>query len=823
MSVAKRLIDILLSLIGLIILLPFLPIIGLLIKLDSKGPVFYLADRVGKDMKNFKMYKFRTMLDTPLKVGDSVSPQYDPRVTTFGRFLRRTKINELPQFINILKGEMTFVGPRPEAPDLAELYPEDAKRIFSVKPGLVGANTMFGRNEEEFYPPGVDVKKYYIDIILPKKVELDLEYIENPTLFKDLRYILIGVKETLVGALSKRHIQDNRSQIYLLIADLFLIVCSYIFACIVFFGTIPGKADLIRVSMNLPIVILIRLFCNVYFGMYNTVIRYISYYEILGVFKGITCGSLLLVLPAFLFGFNYYSNLVAVIDWACLVVLLSGLRFGLRFYWEKRHQKTEVNEKHRILIYGAGDVGNSARRALNFEKNSPFEVVGFIDDSPDKYGKTLNGLKVLGNRHHIKALSGLYRVEEIVLADPEANPDMLTEIVEICQEADLKYRIFSSVKDLDSMSRYTFPIRNLEFSDILPLQRIHADHAAVKEILANKTALVNASGGALGLELCRQILQMGCRKLIIVDRYESYLNEMVAALCNTFSRELIVPVLTDIDRIDTIEEVFDRYRPNFVFHAGMRKYVPLIQVGLADIGRNNYLRTFNLAKVASKFECELFVMISSLLAAKGGNLITDSLRIAEVALDYFLSDTNTRLIIARICDIAENRGGIVSIIEDQIRNQETVILPSADAQTWLISKYSAAEFILQSLVEGSDTTLGRNVFVCEPRPPVRFVEVARKLANLYGLRLGADLPIRYIDQSEQEAALQPENISSSTHQRPMDVKNGTQDRRRDDDTLKAVFRDFVLSDTSNLSSEDWERQTRELINFCGLDIFLRES
>ena len=167
-------------------------------------------------MKNFKMYKFRTMIDTAIEMGESLCPQYDPRVTTFGRFLRRTKMNELPQFINILKGEMTFVGPRPEAPDLAELYPEEAKKVFSVKPGLVGPATILGRNEEEIYPPGVDVKKYYIEKILPNKVKLDIEYIENPTLFKDLKYIVMGVKETLIGMVSKRHIHDNRSQIYLL-------------------------------------------------------------------------------------------------------------------------------------------------------------------------------------------------------------------------------------------------------------------------------------------------------------------------------------------------------------------------------------------------------------------------------------------------------------------------------------------------------------------------------------------------------------------------------------------------------------------------------
>ncbi len=263
------------------------------------------------------------------------------------------------------------------------------------------------------------------------------------------------------------------------------------------------------------------------------------------------------------------------------------------------------------------------------------------------------------------------------------------------------------------MSRPSFFLRNLGYSDILPLQRIHSDHAIVKEVLANKTVLINGSGGAWGLELCRKILQLGCKRLIILDRYESYLNELVAALLDVYSKELIVPVLADTERIDDIEKVFENYWPNLVFHAGMRKHVPFLAVDLGDIGRTNYLRTFNLAKVASNFQCELFVMISSLAAGKNGNLIDDSLRIAEVSLEHFFSNTNTRLIIARICDIVENRGRIESIIENQIRNKETVILPPADTQTWLISKYSAAELILQTLVEANKNSLDKKVFVCD--------------------------------------------------------------------------------------------------------------
>jgi lipopolysaccharide/colanic/teichoic acid biosynthesis glycosyltransferase len=150
-----RLIDLCLSLIGLLVLGVCYPLIALALKLDSRGPVFYQCRRVGLHGKIFSMYKFRTMYETPMALGPSVSPLGDPRVTPVGRVLRRLKLNELPQFINLFKGEMTLIGPRPESPDLAAAaYPAEAKKIFTVKPGLIGPNQILGRNEEESYPPG---------------------------------------------------------------------------------------------------------------------------------------------------------------------------------------------------------------------------------------------------------------------------------------------------------------------------------------------------------------------------------------------------------------------------------------------------------------------------------------------------------------------------------------------------------------------------------------------------------------------------------------------------------------------------------------------
>ena len=796
--------------------------IVLFIKLDSRGPVFYFADRVGKNMKNFKMYKFRTMINSSLNVGDSVCPQFDPRVTTFGRLLRRTKLNELPQFLNVLKGEMTFVGPRPEAPDLAELYPEEAKRVFLVKPGLVGPATILARNEEELYPPGVDAKKYYIKKILPKKVKIDLEYIKDPNLFKNLQYILIGVKETMIGALKKNHIYDNRSQIYLFIADISLIICSFILTVVICSKILTGEGNFIKSLTILPLVTMILMAFNVYFGMYNCLIRYISYHEILGVLKGVTSGTLFIILLAWVFGLDNYSKMIAVMNWPFLIIALSGFRVCLRLYWNKINPKVETIEKRRILILGAGDVGIYAYLTLNLDKNSAFEVVGFISDAPNEFGKKIHGLKVLGNRHHIKALAQLYKVEEILFANPNANPELINEVVKICQKTGLKYRAFSPLRNVDGVIRNTFPVRALEFIDLLPLERIGMDRNAVKRIMADKTVLVYGSGGALGMELCHQILQLGCRKLIIVDRYESYLSELLVSLISVFSPDLVIPVVLGTDKTDTLEQVFENHQPDIVFHASMRKYVPFLTLNIDDVGQVNYVRTFNLAKIASKSKCKLFVMISSLLAAQNGNPIANSLRVAEVSLSHFFSGTHTRLIIARICDVIENRGGVVSIIEDQIRNHQAVILPSADSQTYLMSKYAAAAFILQTLVEANEAGPERRIFTCKHSLHIPFVEIASKLSNLYGIKFETDLPIKYIAQSKKHTDPTLKNISSSTSIYSPSIIAAKAHTGSTNDQLKSVFKEFVLTGNNKPALQCWKAQTRELIKLCGSDIFVSE-
>ncbi len=439
-----RIIDILVSLLGLLGFIIMLPFVALLIKLDSRGPVFYLCDRVGLNGKIFKMYKFRTMYETPDSLGPSVSPRGDPRVTTIGRVLRRLKLNEFPQFLNVLKGEMTLVGPRPETPDLAAVYPPEAKKIFLVKPGLIGPNQILGRNEEELYPPGVDPQKFYIDQILPQKLPLDLQFIADQSLFKNFKYLLQGALVTITGAIGRRHLLENLSQIFLLLSDAALCLFSFILAHFLRFDGINDPVATAAFYRLLPWAVLVRLPIFIYFGFYYVLIRHLALYDIKRVFKGVALASIALVTVAFLSGLAAgYARGVFLIDWFCLTTLLIGYRALVKKLYLRYKAKASSNdEKTRVLIWGAGDCGELCLRFLQKERQPSYEVVGFIDDDPAKRGKRLGGVKILGDRHHLNILSKLYKVQQVFIAVSAAPLPELKKILKTCRDSGLRPQLF---------------------------------------------------------------------------------------------------------------------------------------------------------------------------------------------------------------------------------------------------------------------------------------------------------------------------------------------------------------------------------------------
>ena len=340
------------------------------------------------------------------------------------------------------------------------------------------------------------------------------------------------------------------------------------------------------------------------------------------------------------------------------------------------HRKNSNKIKKRVLIYGACDEGNSACKLFTSENYHNYEIVGFIDDSQEKFGKLINGKKVLGNRYHLNELIKLYRVQEILIAEPNINKDKLNILYEVCKNFNIEIKFVNIIGSIDSSSSKNLIPRNLEFSDLLPIETVSPDYTALSEILPKKTILIFGTAGSFGLEICKNLIRIGCKKLIIVDRYESYLNELLTILTKEFFIDKIVPFLFETPDIIKLDKVFETYKPDILIHAGMRKYESSFRLEYGDVLRSNYSQTFNLAKLAEKYGINYFILVSSLLSGIENSLTRDSLKVSETALKYFFEETKTQFHIMRFSDIIENRGGIVSTIKEQILSQNKVMLPS---------------------------------------------------------------------------------------------------------------------------------------------------
>ena len=206
---AKRCFDILFTVTTLLLFSPLFLLGCLLAKVQSTGPVFYKAKRVGKGKTIFEMYKFRTMVINADKIGIGLTMHRDSRVTPIGRFLRVTKLDELPNLINVIKGEMSLIGPRPEAPNYVKYYTEIQRQVLLVKPGITGPSQIANRNEERKLAAQTDPEHYYITELMPKKLELDLRYVATQGFISDIGWLLKTVWVVVFPLKKKKHINES--------------------------------------------------------------------------------------------------------------------------------------------------------------------------------------------------------------------------------------------------------------------------------------------------------------------------------------------------------------------------------------------------------------------------------------------------------------------------------------------------------------------------------------------------------------------------------------------------------------------------------------
>ncbi len=444
----KRTCDIVLSALGLAVLSPLLLLLAVLVKLDSRGPVFFRQRRIGKDGHPFWIVKFRTMVDNAYTLGSRLTHKHDPRITRVGQVLRWLKLDELPQLWNVLKGDMSLVGPRPEDPHFVHMYTPEQRAVLSVRPGVVGPNQILGRNEIEKYPDDcIDTERYYVEHIMPEKLATDLEYVRTCGFLGDLRLIAAGLGATLFGAFQAKFLHLNQRRLLLLLFDTLASLAVYHLS----FGLKLDRShpEAFQYALMMSVLILVvRPPLFLYFGLYQNILRYVGASEFLAIGRAVTVGSVVISALAFFLGYQQHSRQVLLMDWGLLIVVLFGVRIAMKTWLAYHPLGRDDEPRKNVLIVGADDTGEHLASALVNLKAPSYRPIGFLDDDPAKRGAIINGIRVLGRTHDLPVVAAIERVDLVVILFAKGTSGALRTSIDYCRAHNLQYRLLPTLDRL---------------------------------------------------------------------------------------------------------------------------------------------------------------------------------------------------------------------------------------------------------------------------------------------------------------------------------------------------------------------------------------
>ena len=364
-------------------------------------------------------------------------------------------------------------------------------------------------------------------------------------------------------------------------------------------------------SLILPFITIKMLFVLL-FSLHRGMWRYAGMHDLILVVKTATASTIVCVLWVVATGqLMGFPRSIFLLDWIATIALFGGMRFAVRMIREKAQHGLLMPEGVPTLIIGAGDTGESALRALLHAQHHQHQVVGFLDDDPNKKEAILNGFPVLGTINDAPKIIAEQKIEEVIIAIPGTGKRVLRMLVERCGSQKIHYRIVPAILDVLSGKVSIDRMRDVRVEDLLGRDQIFIDAAPVKTQVAGKVVLITGAGGSIGSEIARQIAAYGPANLILLDVGETPLFEIDRELRETHPTLSITPVFCDIKNFNRLQEIFSESRPHFVYHAAAYKHVPLMESHPVEAVANNVFGTRNVAEVACRFGVQKFVMIST--------------------------------------------------------------------------------------------------------------------------------------------------------------------------------------------------------------------
>ena len=555
--------------------------------------------------------------------------------------------------------------------------------------------------------------------------------------------------------------------------DLVLVVQTFVLAYLIRFN-FSLDFNVKDFFIQQPIVILVALVSFLIVGSYKGVVRHTGVKDAMNVMFAVSLVAFLLILMVILnntinlfSGFTIPFSIITIHYLLNLVVLIAS-RFVFKIAYRKL--MSEIRPQRNILIYGAGDSGFITHSAIVKDTKNSINVIGFIDDNPTKQGKKIDGLMIYPSKVLTREFVLRNRIKEVIVSIQNVQPNRLMKITDDLIANSVKVKIVPAIDKWIDGQLNIGQIKPVKIEDLLDRDTIEIDNPVIKRNLKNKTVLVTGAAGSIGSEIARQISRCNVKQLILVDQAESPLYDLQQDLFQTkysnFSSEV-----ADVRDYSRMQQIFDKYNPQYVFHAAAYKHVPLMEANPYEAIRVNISGTKLLADLSILYKVDKFVMVSTDKAVNPTNVMGTTKRIAEMYISSLAKNGVTKFITTRFGNVLGSNGSVIPLFKKQIEVGGPLTVTHKDITRYFMTIPEACQLVLEAGIMGN----GGEIYVFDMGASIKIYDVAIKMIQLSGLKFPEDIDIeisglRPGEKLYEELLANNENTQPTYHEKIMIAK-----------------------------------------------------